>query len=227
MDPDLDYVPPDEISVEEGVFLIKLARKAVKEYLRNGSVIEPPNDTPSKLFKKGMCFVTILKLIPTGSELRGCIGYLQPIEPLIKNVINAAIAAATQDPRFYPMSLNELPNTIFEVSVLSKSVDIPYKGRDRVKGFEIGRDGLVIEYRIYKGLLLPEVPVEYCWDNETFLSETCVKAGLPPDCWLNPKVRVMRFYAKTFREKSPDGDVVLRNLKEEYVRACQHIANLE
>lgn len=216
----IDYISPDEVGLEEGVFLVKLARKAVELYLNNNVVMEPPADTPQKLMKRSMSFVTILKLIGGTPELRGCIGYLKPIEPLALNVIHAAISAATQDPRFPPMQPHELNNVIFEVSVLSMQERLHGRGRELLKQFTIGRDGLVVEYRIYKGLLLPEVPVEYCWDNETFISETCVKAGMSPDCWLSDRVSVFRFYARTFRELSPQGRVVLRDLRKEYEESC-------
>jgi len=218
----LKYIKPEELTLPDGVFLVKLARKAVAEYLSKGKIIKPPDDTPSTLLKYGMTFTTILKVTGVGRELRGCIGYLEPTEPLAVNVINSAIAAATQDPRFPPMELHELKHVIFEVSVLSRSrvveVDNRWRATDEVT---IGVNGLIVEYGIYKGLLLPEVPVEYCWDSETFLSETCLKAGMPPDCWLSKQVRIMKFAAKTFKEVEPGGSVVIRNLVEEYNERCK------
>jgi len=220
----MDYIEPSEISYEEGVFLVRLARKAVEEYLRGHEIINPPNDTPQKLLRKGMSFVTILKPSALGRyELRGCIGYLQPIEPLARNVINAAIAAATEDPRFLPLSTSELGSVIFEVSVLSMPKAVVGEGWGIVSDVTIGTDGLVVEYGIYRGLLLPEVPVEYCWDEETFLSETCIKAGMDPDCWLHPKVKIQKFYATVFREEVPYGNVVRRDLALEYRNRCKGI----
>ena len=218
----LKYVQPEELTLPDGVFLVKLARKAVAEYLSRGRIIRPPDDTPSKLLKFGMTFTTILKVTGVGRELRGCIGYLEPTEPLAVNVINSAIAAATQDPRFPPMELHELKHVIFEVSVLSRSRVVEVDNRWRATNeVTIGVDGLIVEYGIYKGLLLPEVPVEYCWDSETFLSETCLKAGMPPDCWLSNQVRIMKFTAKTFKEVEPGGTVVIRNLVKEYNERCK------
>jgi len=214
-----EVIDPNELTITEGTFLVKLARKAIETYLRDGKVIESPPNTPEKLFKLGMSFVTILGY-PT-NELRGCIGYTQAFEPLVKNVINAAIAASTQDPRFPPMSIEELDRVIIEVSVLSNPIEITERGTEIIKEVSIGKDGLIIDYGIYKGLLLPEVPIDYCWDEETFLSETCLKAGLEPDCWLSNKVRIFKYYTKTFREVKPGGDIIERNLKEEYEAKCK------
>lgn len=214
---DKDVVSPKELTIDEGKLLVRIARKAIKEYLLSGSIVNV-EEVPAKLLKKGMCFVTILKY--PSNELRGCIGFTAPIEPLVKNVVNAAIAAATEDPRFPPLSLSELSNVIIEVSVLSSAEPLTTTGRDRVSQVVIGEHGLIVEYGFYKGLLLPEVPIEYCWDTETFLSETCIKAGLPPDCWLSDKVKVFRFTAKTFRELQPEGDIIERSLIKEYQERC-------
>ncbi|MEO3992859.1 MAG: TIGR00296 family protein [Desulfurococcaceae archaeon TW002] len=215
------YVDPEDLTPEEGTFLVKLARRAVENYVTRGVVIELPENTPQKLRGLGASFVTLLKISGAEArELRGCIGYIKPVEPLALNVIHAAIAAATEDPRFLPLEPKELKEVIFEVSVLSKMIEISRDPRKRPGEFLIGRDGLMMEHGFYSGLLLPEVPVEYCWDNETFLAETCFKAGLSPDCWLNEKVRVFRFSAKTFKEVRPGGDVVIRDFMKEYLINC-------
>jgi len=213
-----EVLVPDELTIEDGALLVRIAREAIRKYLESGSVIDVSNEVPKKLLKKGMCFVTLLKY--PSNELRGCIGFTAPIEPLAKNVVSAAIAASTEDPRFPPLTINELSSVIIEVSVLSQAIRIDAKGFDIVNQVDIGRDGLIIEYGFYKGLLLPEVPVEYCWDEETFLSETCIKAGMPPDCWLSDKVKISKFYARTFREVSPSGDVIERSLRSEYLERC-------
>lgn len=222
----VEYADPDRVTVSEGVFLVKLAREAVETYLRRSEVIKPPDRTPAGLMLKGMSFVTIRKLTLGSYELRGCIGYLQPIEPLANNVINAAIAAATEDPRFAPLDQSELNTVIFEVSILSLPETIGTSGWGLVKRVRVGVDGLIAEYRLYKGVLLPEVPVEYCWDAETFLSETCLKAGMPPDCWLHSGVRFQRFRAALFRELEPYGEVVKIDLLSEYNSRCAHLVGL-
>ncbi len=209
---------PEELSRDHGEFLVRLARKAVEEYITNRRKIAPPNNTPRELWKLGASFVTLLKLVGGRTELRGCIGYTAAFQPLVENVISAAIAAATQDPRFPPVRPEELRTIIVEVSVLSPL--IPVAKENLMEGFVIGRDGLVVKRGLYTGLLLPEVPVEYCWDKETFLSETCMKAGLRPDCWLDEDTEVYRFSARTFRETQPGGDVVERDLRAEYEGRC-------
>ncbi|MGC8975449.1 MAG: TIGR00296 family protein [Thermoprotei archaeon] len=216
------YVDPEDLTLEEGTFLVRLARRAVENYVTRGVVIELPENTPLKLRSLGASFVTLLKIRGAESrELRGCIGYVKPVEPLALNVIHAAIAAATEDPRFPPIEARELPEIIFEVSVLSRMTEISRDPKKRPSEFLIGRDGLMVEYGLYGGLLLPEVPVEYCWDNETFLAETCFKAGLNPDCWFNEEVKVFRFSAKTFKEVRPRGGVVIRDFMKEYVTNCR------
>jgi len=219
------YIAPDELSLSDGRLLVRLAREAISSYLTRGEVLKPKAGVPSKLFRRGMTFVTILKF-PT-LELRGCIGYTSPMEPLAANVVNAAIAAATQDPRFPPLTINELRGVVIEVSVLSIPKPTSPNPEDRLSSFTIGRHGLVVEHGFNKGLLLPEVPVEHCWDGETFLSETCLKAGLPPDCWLNAKVSLLTFYARTFREVKPGGDVMERDLTKEYRDRCRHLFTLK
>lgn len=219
-----EIVNPEELNLEEGAFLVKLARNAVSSYLRNHKIPPRPPATPEKLIKRGAAFVTLLKITPTGErELRGCIGYVKATEPLVDSVIRAAIAAATEDPRFPPVRPYELQHIVFEVSVLSDPKPVVLRGKDRIKGFVIGRDGLIIRRGFYSGLLLPEVPVEYCWDEETFLSETCLKAGLPPDCWLDDESELFRFSAVTFREEEPGGTVVKRDLRGEYESKCAHL----
>ncbi len=213
-------IDPKDVTSEEGELLVKLAREAVRNYLLHGREIKPDKNIPSKLLLPGASFVTILTLIGNREELRGCIGYIRSIEPLANNVIHAAIAAATQDPRFPPMKASELNNVIFEVSVLSVPELLKGTGKELLGQFIIGRDGLIIDAGFYSGLLLPEVPVEYCWDEETFLSETCIKAGLHPDCWMDEDVRVYRFRTKTFKEISPGGDVLERDLRREYLSKC-------
>lgn len=205
------------MTLAEGEFLVRLAREAVTVYLRDGHRITPPPDTPSKLFEKRGVFVTINELIKLEGrfvrQLRGCIGYPEPVAPLVEAVIDSAISSATKDPRFYPMTLKEVANVVFEVSVLtplelvtvSKPIEYPKK-------IKVGRHGLVIERGIFRGLLLPQVPVEWNWDEETFLSEACIKAGLYPDAWLQRGTRVYRFEAEIFEELEPGGRVIRKEL---------------
>ncbi len=213
-------VYPSELVFEEGVFLVKLARRAVEEYLKNKHKIKPPADTPKKMFRPGMSFTTIEVYHDYNHRsLRGCIGYLQPVMSLVESVIDSAIQAAVGDPRFPPMSVDELLTVTFEVSVLSVPVLVEVEDRRRLPDkIVVGRHGLIVERGFFKGTLLPQVPVEYGWDSETFLAETCIKAGLPPDCWLDDRVKVYVYEARLWREKEPLGEIEERDLRRELER---------
>lgn len=192
---------------------MRLARKAVEEHLRNRRVIRVPTDTPPKLMEPCGVFVTLNSVQRGRKELRGCIGFPYPTTPLAKAVIESAISSATQDPRFYPVSLQELDSIVFEVSVLTppqlieveRSTDYPSK-------IKVGQDGLIVEKGYYKGLLLPQVPIEWNWDEEEFLSQCCMKAGLSPDCWLLKGTKIYSFQAIIFEETSPKGEIEPKQL---------------
>ncbi|GAB6148098.1 TIGR00296 family protein [Stetteria hydrogenophila] len=209
-------VDPDEVTDEVGEYLVRLARRSVEHYLKTGRRLEAPGDVPELARRPGAAFVTIEAYHgPDERELRGCIGYTEPVKPLVDTVIDAALAAAFEDPRFPPLSPSELDTVTFEVTVLSRLEEAPRSPEGRLSFTLVGRDGLVVERGVYKGLLLPQVPVEYGWDEETFLSETCIKAGLWPDCWLDPETRVYRFRAASWREAEPRGRVERRDLRRE------------
>ncbi|HDI46998.1 MAG TPA: TIGR00296 family protein [Candidatus Methanomethylia archaeon] len=197
-----------ELSLKDGEFLVKLARRAVTTYLDEGRKISPPADTPPHLREKRGVFVTIEKLVAGARELRGCIGFPEPLFPLVEATIDSALHAAFEDPRFPPLRSDELTEVVFEVSVLTVpkplQVSSPREYPERIK---VGRDGLIVEYGYIKGLLLPQVPLEYGWDAETFLSHCCMKAGLPPDFWLTHDIKVYTFQAQVFTEKVPNGPV--------------------
>ncbi|MEM3703212.1 MAG: TIGR00296 family protein [Candidatus Bathyarchaeia archaeon] len=197
-----------DLSLEEGKILVKLAREAVETYLKTGKRIHVPEGLPQRLMQPCGVFVTINTVESGGEKLRGCIGLPYPTTPLAKAVVESAIGSATEDPRFYPISLNELDSVVFEVSVLTppQLVEVE-KPSDYPSKIKVGVDGLIIERGIYKGLLLPQVPVEWNWDEEEFLCQCCIKAGLPPDCWLMKGIRVYKFQAIIFEEESPKGEV--------------------
>ena len=197
-----------DLSLQEGKFLIDLARNAVREYLEKGKIIKPPESTPGKLFENCGVFVTINKLQNGTKKLRGCIGYPYPTNPLVGAVIDSAINAATQDPRFYPLSSSEIQTVIFEVSVLTPPEEVRVDNpKDYLSKIKVGQDGLIIERGIYKGLLLPQVPVEWEWCEEEFLCQCCIKAGLPPDSWLTKDTKIYKFQAIIFEEEKPKGEV--------------------
>ena len=202
-----------ELNEELGRKLVKIARQAIEVELGLRKNVDDSLNDPV-LDKKGLAFVTLEKLTGTSTSLRGCIGYVEAVAPLKEIVRRAAVAAAFSDPRFPPLRRDEIDSIIIEVTVLTKPEEIAVNDRkDLVNVVRVGEDGLIVEYGImYSGLLLPQVPMEYCWDSETFLAETCIKAGLEPDCWLNPKVKVKKFQGIIFREIMPNSDniVVLR-----------------
>ncbi len=205
-----------EINEFEGKFLVRLAREAVKEYLKTGKSIKVPTDTPQKLLEHCGVFVTVNKLRQGEKQLRGCIGYPYPISPLVEAVIDSAINATTQDPRFTPLSSTELAEVVFEVSILTPPELIKTsKPQEYVSEFKVGEHGLIVEKGWAKGLLLPQVPVEWNWCEEEFLCQCCMKAGLPPDIWLTKDTKVYKFKAIIFEEETPGGIIKQKSLTEE------------
>jgi uncharacterized protein (TIGR00296 family) len=204
-----------QLTLEEGCFLVRLARKAVEKYLKNGKVVAVPKDVSSKLMEKCGVFVTLSSLDQGRKELRGCIGFPYPTTPLIRAVIESAINSATQDPRFPPVSPNELDHIVFEVSVLTppKLVKVQ-KPTDYPQKIKVGQDGLIVERSYCKGLLLPQVPIEWNWEEEEFLCQCCMKAGLPPDSWLLEGTKIYKFQAIIFEEMSPKGEIVVKGMRK-------------
>ena len=187
---------------------VKIARNVIEKYVKNEEVTI--KDYPENFTKKSGVFVTI-NTYPK-KELRGCIGYPEPVMPLIDAVIDSA-KNACRDPRFPPLEKNELNRIVVEVSLLTKpemiKIDNPINYPEKIK---IGRDGLIAESGFYRGLLLPQVPVEWKWDKETFLSHTCMKAGLVSDAWLDKKTKIYSFQAQIFSEETPNGEIKEREL---------------
>jgi len=185
----------------------------VEQYLRTRSRIPTPEKTSEKLLQPCGVFVTISSIENGEKRLRGCIGYPHPTTPLAQAVVDSAINATTRDPRFHPLSLVELGEVVFEVSVLTppEKVEVKKAGEYPSK-IKVGEDGLIVERGIYKGLLLPQVPIEWEWDEEEFLCQCCTKAGLPLDSWLIEGTKVYKFQAIIFEEEKPGGDVKLKAL---------------
>jgi AmmeMemoRadiSam system protein B/AmmeMemoRadiSam system protein A len=128
-----------------------------------------------------------------GGRLRSCCGYLNPVATLGEAIIHAADRAAKDDPRFPPIMAEEFEFLNMEVWILWGKEEIAARGEDRVKEVTIGKHGLQVARGLYGGLLLPGVAIEHGFDARTFLSQTCLKAGLPPDAWLDDDTRVSRF----------------------------------
>ena len=204
-----------ELTDEEGVFLVKLARSAIEEYLKTYETISPPEDTPEKLWQKCGVFVTLNTIQYGSKELRGCIGYPYPTNPLVEAAIDSAISSAVNDPRFPPVTLDEMDHIVVEVSVLTPPELIKVSDpREYPQHVRIGMDGLIVERSWRRGLLLPQVPIEWGWGPEEFLCQCCIKAGLPPDTWLIGGTKIYRFQAIIFEETSPRGEVVRVSLQE-------------
>ena len=197
-----------QLTDEEGKFLVNLARQTVTEHLKNGNVLQVPEDISPKLMELCGVFVTLSSHRNGRKRLRGCIGLPYPTTPLIKAVIEAAISAATQDPRFPPVTPEELDHITFEVSVLTPPERVTAKKpTDYPSKIKVGRDGLIIERGYSKGLLLPQVPVEWNWNEKEFLSQCSMKAGLSPDAWLLKDTKIYKFQAIIFEEASPKGKI--------------------
>jgi len=185
-------IPPEHYSLTaaEKKELMGIARQVVEAVVKTGSMPEV-KVTSAKLKEPGAAFVTLNKR----GQLRGCIGHIIAREPLYLCVRDVAKSAALEDPRFPPVSPQELPELEYEISILTAPEPVA-----DLATVTVGRDGLIMEDGFHRGLLLPQVPVEYSWTREEFLSQTCHKAGMPPDCWQRGGVKVSRFQALVFDE---------------------------
>jgi len=193
------------LSDYDGEILVKTARRAVTEYLKTQKIIILQEDFKSKFSYYSGVFVTINK----GENLRGCIGFPTPVKKLYQSLVDAAIASSTEDPRFPPVKYEELDDISFEVTILTSPEEVrvanPQEYSSKIK---VGRDGLIMKWEFGSGLLLPQVPVEYGWNEEEFLNHTCEKAGAPQDCWKKKGAMILKFQGIVFRETKPNGSVV-------------------
>ena len=196
---------PFELSDEDGEFLVKTARKVVTEFLKNNKKIKFDEENEKKFSFNSGIFVTLNN--PEG--LRGCIGYPLPNKKLSNALVDSAISAATEDPRFPSVDSNELDKIIFEVTVLTPPVEIkvndPLEYPSKIK---VGRDGLIVKSGSNSGLLLPQVPKEYGWDEEQFLDHTCEKAGVPKEYWKEKETKILKFEGIVFKEQESFGKVI-------------------
>jgi AmmeMemoRadiSam system protein B/AmmeMemoRadiSam system protein A len=166
------YEPPDPTEAQQEE-LLALARTTIAGYLETGEIAAYETNDPA-LTRRSGGFVTLKK----DEELRGCIGHMWADTPLYRVVQEMAVSAATSDPRFPPMTAEELDKVSIEISVLS-----PLRRITDTEQVEVGTHGLVVAQAGRQGVLLPQVPVEQGWDREEFLAQICLKAGLPSDCW--------------------------------------------
>lgn len=195
------------LSSEEGQTIVGLARSTLDQFVATGR-FERKSWSSGYLSEKRGVFST-LEVMEQGERLlRGCIGYTEPIMALGEAVQETTILAASRDPRFEPVRVGELDRIVVEVSVLTVPEVIQVSSRlELPKKVKVGRDGLIISTAYQSGLLLPQVAVENGWDSEDFLSETCRKADLMPDSWLDPRTTVKKFQAEVFGEVVPRGEV--------------------
>jgi AmmeMemoRadiSam system protein A len=180
-----------ELTAEERKALLRAARESIAAHFqRRGPDL--PIATGALAENRG-AFVTLHR---RDGELRGCVGMMRSDRPLLETVARMAVASATEDGRFDPVTEAELAGLRIEISALGPLEPI------RPEDVEVGRHGLLISYGSRRGVLLPQVPVEQGWDRETFLAHTCGKAGLPEDTWRRPGVELLGFTATVFSEHS-------------------------
>ena len=172
--------------------LLQLARTSIRAHLKGEAIPSLEGASPLLCERRGV-FVSLHRQ----GRLRGCIGFLEAVKPLGQAVVEMAAAAAFHDPRFLPLREEELADLDVEISVLT-----PMQRLERVENIEVGKHGLYLENGPHRGLLLPQVAVEYRWDRATFLEQTCQKAGLPPNAWKDPDTRIYVFYADIFSDHS-------------------------
>ena len=179
-----------DISAADQEVLFRVVRDSIQAHLKGEKAVLP-QATSKVLSQPSGVFVTLHRQ----GRLRGCIGYLEAMKPLLTAVQEMAVAAAFSDPRFPPLRQEELADLDVEISVLSPMCQI--KNTEEI---QVGRDGIYLERGSCRGLLLPQVATEYGWDRGTFLKQTCVKAGLPPDAWEDQATRIFIFSAKILHE---------------------------
>lgn len=178
---------PGEFSAAERALLLRLAHDAIAAAAAGRELEIRPH--PERLDEPRGAFTTL----HLQGKLRGCVGYVFAVKPLVRTIVETAQAAAFHDTRFYPVTPEEARQLEIEISVLSRLQPIA------PEDIEVGRHGLVVTYGSRRGLLLPQVAVEYGWDATTFLAETCHKAGLPADAWQHGAV-IEAFTAEVFGE---------------------------
>ncbi len=169
--------------------LLKIARETIVAYVTNRKVPAVVTTSPGLNLHSG-CFVTVKQK----EELRGCIGNFVSEQPLYLLVQEMAVSAATRDPRFYPMKVEDLADFTLEISVLS-----PLVKATSVDEIKVGTHGIYIVKGSYRGVLLPQVATEYGWNRDEFLQHTCIKAGLPKDAWTG-ECDIFIFSAQVFGE---------------------------
>lgn len=181
-----------ELDSDHRQTLLVIARQSIASVLEGTAPEWKAEDFVEVLRRPAGAFVTLNTL---EGDLRGCIGSIQAVHPLYRAVVSSAIAAAFRDPRFPPLYPGELEHLHLEISVMG-----PIEVVTNIEEIVVGRDGLIMSWGRNAGLLLPQVASEYRWDRETFLNQTCLKAGLPRDAWRSKDCRIEKFSALVFGE---------------------------
>lgn len=186
-----------DLAEEEGKKGLQLAREAIEQYLSDSMKMKQKNGLPVSFEEERGVFVTLNKY----GTLRGCIGYPYPVFKLKDAIIDAAISAAVNDPRFPAVTEEELTDITIELTVLTVPLVLKEQPKELPKHIEIGKHGLIVKKGLYQGLLLPQVATEHNWSSEEFLCESCWKAGLPQDAWLDEDTEVSIFEGQIFKDE--------------------------
>lgn len=179
-----------DLSTADQELLFGVARESIQAHLKGEQAVLPQTTSPVLSQPRGV-FVTLNR----HGRLRGCIGYLEAVIPLLTAVQEMAVAAAFRDPRFPPLREEELADLEVEISILS-----PMRQIKSIDEIQVGRHGLYLERGPSRGLLLPQVATDCGWDRLTFLKQTCHKAGLSPDAWKDPATKIYVFSADILHE---------------------------
>ncbi len=199
-------------TVADGKELIQFARDNIEYYLKNREEMMIPEVIKEKFKENYGAFVTLNTHNAKGNPLRGCIGYIEPKFALYDVIHKVSISSATEDTRFSSVSIDEMDTITIEISILTPPKILEVSSpNEYLEKIVIGRDGLIVERGMKRGLLLPQVPIDHDrnWDVETFLNHTCSKAWLSSDAWKDIKrTKISSFQAIIFEEKTPLGEVV-------------------
>ncbi len=206
----------EKFTLEDGEMLIKFARDNIEFFLKNDRKIPVAEEIKKKFKEKYGAFVTLNIQGVSDNSLRGCIGYIEPTYSLYEVIHKVSISSAIEDPRFPSVAIEEMENILIELSILTPpeliEVNDPEEYGNKIV---IGRDGLIAERGMRRGLLLPQVPIDHGrnWDVKTFLSHTCSKAWLDPDSWRDLSTKIYSFQAILFEEETPRGVVTRKYLR--------------
>lgn len=180
------------LNVPQRKQLLTLARESIAAVFAGKRLELSADSFDADLRRPSGAFVTLTE----NDDLRGCIGSIEPVAPLYLAVSQSAINAAFRDPRFQQLRSEELPRVHIEISVMG-----PIEPVADINDIVVGRDGLIVRRGGNAGLLLPQVATEYGWDRETFLQQTCHKAGLPRNSWREAGTTIEKFAAEVFGEQ--------------------------